>query len=83
MRVLSRGVGWRVLAGSLLAGSYVFRVLGHTFGQGRYPARVLTLGREEVPALVLGALATVGLGLVAGPIWSLLGHAPGLGAALP
>ncbi len=72
-----------VLAGSLLAGAYVFRVLGHAFGQGRYPARVLTLGREEVPALVLGALATVGLGLVAGPIWPLLGPAPGLGAALP
>jgi formate hydrogenlyase subunit 3/multisubunit Na+/H+ antiporter MnhD subunit len=62
-----------VLTGSLLAAAYVFRVLGHAFGEGRYPGQALTVGREEVPALILGLLATLGLGLGAAPVWSLLG----------
>jgi multicomponent Na+:H+ antiporter subunit D len=72
-----------VLVGSLLAGAYVFRLLGHAFGQGRYPARCLTIGREEIPALALGALATVGLGLASGPLWPLLANATGFGGTAP
>ena len=72
-----------VLAGSLLAGAYVFRVIGHAFGHGPAPARRLTLAREEVPALVLAIVATVGLGLFAAPLWTLLGAASGLGGEAP
>ncbi len=61
-----------VLAGSLLAAAYVFRVLGHAFGQGPYPGRPLTLAREELPALGLALLATAALGLGAAPVWSLV-----------
>jgi len=68
-----------VLAGSLLAGAYVFRVLGHAFGQARYPAACVNMGREEVPALALGLLATVVLGLGSAPLWPLLGAAAGVG----
>ena len=61
-----------VLAGSLLAAAYVFRLLGHAFGQARYPRQALSIGREEVPALVLGLLATLLMGLASAPIWPLL-----------
>jgi len=61
-----------VLVGSLLAAAYVFRLLGHAFGQSRYPSRALTFGRQEIPALGLGLLATLGLGLASAPIWALL-----------
>lgn len=63
-----------VLAGSLLAAGYVFRVLGHAFGQGRYPDRGLALGRIEIPALALGLLATLVMGLGAAPLWALMGN---------
>ncbi|MDJ0807543.1 MAG: proton-conducting transporter membrane subunit [Gammaproteobacteria bacterium] len=66
-----------VLAGSLLAAGYVFRLLGHAFGQARYPARSLSIGRQEIPALGLGLAATLLLGLFSAPVWSLLaGLAP-------
>jgi formate hydrogenlyase subunit 3/multisubunit Na+/H+ antiporter MnhD subunit len=61
-----------VLAGSLLAAGYMFRLLGHAFGQARYPSRALVIDREEVPALALGIAATLVLGLLASPIWPLL-----------
>ena len=67
-----------VLAGSLLAAAYVFRLLGHAFGQARYPSRLLSIGREEIPALALGLLATLVLGLAAAPIWPLLAAYHGL-----
>ena len=71
-----------VLAGSLLAAAYVFRLLGHAFGHLPAPSRALTQGREEVPALVLSIVATVVLGLFAAPLWTLLG-AVGLGGSAP
>lgn len=72
-----------VLAGSLLAGAYVFRVLGRAFGHGPSAARRLTPAREEVMALVLAMVATVVLGLFAAPLWTLLGAAAGLGGEAP
>ncbi len=62
-----------VLAGSLLAAAYIFRVLGHAFGDRPSQDRRMTLAREEVPALALATLATVILGLGAAPLWTLLG----------
>lgn len=61
-----------VIAGSLLAAAYVFRLLGHAFGQAPYPSSVLSVGRQEIPALGLGLIATVILGLDSGPIWPML-----------
>lgn len=68
-----------VLCGSLLAAGYVFRLLGHAFGQARYPSRALTIGREEIPALALALLATLALGLASAPIWPLLERTLNLG----
>lgn len=62
-----------IAAGSVLAAGYVFRVLGHAFGNRAYPSRPVTVAREEWPALLLGASATVGLGLAGGWLWPLLG----------
>ncbi len=64
------------LTGSLLAAAYVFRLLGHAFGQGRYPQRPVTVAREEWPALLLTAVAAIGLGLGGMPVWNLLGGGP-------
>jgi formate hydrogenlyase subunit 3/multisubunit Na+/H+ antiporter MnhD subunit len=58
-----------VAAGSLLAGAYVFRVLGHAFGPGERGARALAHGREEMPALLLALVATAVLGLGAASVW--------------
>ena len=46
---------------------------GHAFGQGRYPQRPVTVAREEWPALLLTAVAAIGLGLGGMPVWNLLG----------
>ena len=59
--------------GSLLAAAYVFRVLGHAFGHLHYPNHALTVAREEWPALLLGATATLLLGLAGAGLWDLLG----------
>lgn len=59
-----------VVAGSLLAAAYVFRMLGHAFGPGDRSAGALAQGREEVPALVLALTATVVLGLGATAFWA-------------
>ncbi len=72
-----------VLAGSLLAAAYVFRLLGHAFGQARYPSRALAIGQEEIPALALGLLATLVLGLASAPIWPLLARTVTLGGISP
>jgi multicomponent Na+:H+ antiporter subunit D len=61
-----------VLVGSLLSAAYVFRLLGYAFGQARHPSHTLSIGHEELPALALGLVATLVLGLVAAPIWPLL-----------
>jgi formate hydrogenlyase subunit 3/multisubunit Na+/H+ antiporter MnhD subunit len=60
------------MAGSLLAAAYIFRVLGHAFGHQPYPRRAVTVAREEWPALVLTAMAVLGLGLAGAPVWDLL-----------
>ena len=60
-------------SGSLLAGAYVFRILGHAFGTGAYPESAVNVAREEWPALLLGITATVLLGLGSGWLWPLLG----------
>jgi len=60
------------VAGSLLAAAYIFRVLGHAFGHQAYPQHPVTVAREEWPALILTAMAVVGLGLAGAPVWRLL-----------
>ena len=67
-----------VAAGSLLAGAYVFRVLGHAFAPGEGVGPVLAQSRVEVPALLLAITATALLGLGAAQVWEFL--APGLTA---
>lgn len=62
--------------GSLLAGAYVFRVLGHAFAPGQRTGPVLAGGRSELPALLLALVATAVLGFGAAQVWELL--APGL-----
>jgi len=61
-----------VLAGSLLASAYIFRVLGQAFGNSPYPTKVLSIGMQEIPAMVLALIATLVLGLASGPIWPFL-----------
>ena len=68
-----------VLVGSLLAGAYVFRVVGHAFGAGERIGGVVAWGREEIPALLLAVIATVVLGLGAAGLWDFL---PSSGAAM-
>jgi multicomponent Na+:H+ antiporter subunit D len=58
--------------GCLLAAAYIFRVLGHAFGHRPYPNQPVTVAREEWPALLLGATATLLLGLAGAPLWTLL-----------
>jgi len=62
-----------VVAGSLLAAAYMFRVLGHAFGNQAYPQRAVTVAREEWPALILTGIAVIGLGLAGAPVWQLMG----------
>ena len=62
-----------LVAGSLLAAAYMFRVLGHAFGNRAYPQSTVTVAREEWPALVLTGTAVIGLGLAGAPVWQLLG----------
>ena len=64
-----------VAVGSLLAGAYVFRVLGHAFAPGDRDGSALAAGREELPALALALVATVVLGLAAGGLWGFLDFA--------
>ncbi|HOP16464.1 MAG TPA: oxidoreductase, partial [Gammaproteobacteria bacterium] len=63
-------------AGSLLAGAYVFRVLGHAFGPGEGVGPALAWARQELPALLLAVVATAVLGLGAVHVWSFV--VPGL-----
>ncbi|MGB0722638.1 MAG: complex I subunit 5 family protein [Gammaproteobacteria bacterium] len=72
---IGSGQGWIalvILAGSLLAGAYVFRFISHAFGHKASPGKAITLAREEWPALLLALGATVLLGLGAAPVWTLL-----------
>ncbi|MGB5452846.1 MAG: proton-conducting transporter membrane subunit [Sedimenticolaceae bacterium] len=58
-----------VAVGSLIAAAYVFRVLGYAFGPGEGARKVLSDGREELPALLLASVATAVLGLGAAEVW--------------
>lgn len=60
-----------VAAGSLLAGGYVFRVLGHAFRPGEGVGPALAGWRAELPALGLALVATLVLGLGAAPLWDM------------
>ena len=59
--------------GSLLAAAYVFRVLGHAFGNRAFASRPVNFAIAEWPALALGMLATLGLGLGGDWLWDFLG----------
>ncbi len=58
--------------GTLLAGAYCFRVLGHAFGPSDRVGAALAVGGEEIPALLLAITATVVLGLGAAGLWEFL-----------
>lgn len=62
-----------VVAGTLLAGAYMFRVLGHAFGPGEGVGPALAGWRDELPALLLALAATAVLGLGAATLWGYLG----------
>ncbi len=62
-----------VMVGTLLAAAYIFRFLSHAFNREPTPYRFVTDPRTELPAMLLGILAALGLGLAAQPIWGLLG----------
>jgi formate hydrogenlyase subunit 3/multisubunit Na+/H+ antiporter MnhD subunit len=68
-----------IAVGSLLAGAYVFRVLGYAFAPGEGVGPALVGGREEIPALLLALVATVLLGLGAASVWGFV--APGVPVA--
>jgi len=58
--------------GSLLAAAYVFRVLGHAFGNAAFASRPVNMALQEWPALALGLVATLLLGLGSHWIWAFL-----------
>jgi len=64
-----------IAVGTLLAGAYVVRVLGHAFGPGDGVSPALAWGREEVPALLLALAATAVLGLGAASVWGFVAPA--------
>lgn len=58
--------------GSLLAAAYVFRILGHAFGNRPYPREVVANAVAEWPALLLAVMAALVLGLAGMPVWHML-----------
>ena len=81
-QALSLGHWWWaavVIAGTLLSTAYIFRFLSRAFNCEPTPGRFAVDPRTEVPALLLGTVATLGLGLGAHPLWVLLGPAEGSG----
>jgi formate hydrogenlyase subunit 3/multisubunit Na+/H+ antiporter MnhD subunit len=61
-----------MMIGTLLAGAYIFRVLSRAFNREPTPYRFVNDARTELPALLLGLIATFGLGLAVQPLWVLL-----------
>jgi multicomponent Na+:H+ antiporter subunit D len=61
-----------ILVGTLLAAAYIFRVLGRAFNREPTPYRFVNDARTEIPALLLGLISALVLGLAAQPLWSLL-----------
>ena len=66
-----------LLAGTLLAVAYVFRLLTLAFGLEPTPRHFVTQAGAEMPALLLAAMAVAALGLATAPLWRLLGVAGG------
>lgn len=64
-----------IAIGSLLAAAYLFRILGHAFGPGESVGKVMAKGNEEIPALVLALMATVGLGFGSVELWDFVNRA--------
>jgi NADH:ubiquinone oxidoreductase subunit 2 (subunit N) len=58
--------------GTLLAGAYIFRLLGHAFAPGEGGGPSLSVGREEIPAVLLALIATLLLGFSATVVWELV-----------
>jgi formate hydrogenlyase subunit 3/multisubunit Na+/H+ antiporter MnhD subunit len=58
--------------GTLLAGAYIFRLLGHAFAPGEGVGPSLSVGREEIPAVLLALIATLLLGFSATAVWELV-----------
>ncbi|MCU7941173.1 MAG: oxidoreductase [Candidatus Thiodiazotropha sp. (ex Cardiolucina cf. quadrata)] len=61
-----------IAVGTLLAGAYIFRLLGHAFGPGEGVGPSLSVGREEIPAVLLALIATLLLGFWAAAVWELV-----------
>ncbi|SDX33005.1 multisubunit sodium/proton antiporter, MrpD subunit [Thiocapsa roseopersicina] len=61
-----------MMVGTLLAAAYIFRVLSRAFNREPTPYRFVNDARTELPALLLGLIATFGLGIAAQPLWVLL-----------
>lgn len=61
-----------MMIGTLLAAAYIFRVLSRAFNREPAPYRFVNDARTELPALLLGLIATFGLGIAAQPLWVLL-----------
>jgi formate hydrogenlyase subunit 3/multisubunit Na+/H+ antiporter MnhD subunit len=61
-----------MMIGTLLAAAYIFRVLSRAFNREPTPYRFVNDARTELPALLLGLIATFGLGIAAQPLWVLL-----------
>jgi formate hydrogenlyase subunit 3/multisubunit Na+/H+ antiporter MnhD subunit len=69
------GLWWwpaAMMIGTLLAAAYIFRVLSRAFNHEPTPYRFVNDARTELPALLLGLIATFGLGIAAQPLWVLL-----------
>jgi formate hydrogenlyase subunit 3/multisubunit Na+/H+ antiporter MnhD subunit len=58
--------------GTLLAGAYVFRLLGYAFAPGEGVGPSLSVGREEILAVLLALIATLLLGFSATAVWELV-----------
>ncbi|MEW8624606.1 MAG: proton-conducting transporter membrane subunit [Candidatus Thiodiazotropha sp.] len=61
-----------IAVGTLLAGAYIFRLLGYAFAPGEGVGPSLSAGREEIPAVLLALIATLLLGFWASAVWELL-----------
>jgi formate hydrogenlyase subunit 3/multisubunit Na+/H+ antiporter MnhD subunit len=61
-----------IAIGTLLAGAYIFRLLGYAFAPGEGVGPSLSVGREEIPAIVLALIATLLLGFWASVVWDLV-----------
>ncbi|MEW8462447.1 MAG: hypothetical protein AB2653_19245 [Candidatus Thiodiazotropha endolucinida] len=61
-----------IAVGTLLAGAYIFRLLGHAFAPGEGVGPSLSVGREEIPAVLLALIATLLLGFWAAEVWELV-----------